>query len=163
QQQQATGTADQAKGNGSPKSNTTSATTTNATAAATAGPSSGSTSPTSPTSPTQQTSSASAPNAARKRKRGPAHHSRHPATRATAPGLLPPSVAEPNADPNIITKYEVIYLLSGGVDSTKELIGCLRKKLKANPDNKTILQAIVKEVATLREGPNGSVLTLKNP
>ncbi|KAJ2721618.1 transcription factor IIF subunit tfg1 [Coemansia sp. Benny D115] len=58
---------------------------------------------------------------------------------------------------DIITKQEIIDLIKSGVNTTKELIGCVRKKLRANPENKNRIQAIVKEVAILKSGH----LTLK--
>ncbi|KAJ2111003.1 transcription factor IIF subunit tfg1 [Coemansia sp. S142-1] len=76
-------------------------------------------------------------------------------TGATSPtsssGSPPPSSSSP-ASADLITKQEIIDLIKSGVNTTKKLITCVRKKLKANPANKVRIQAIVKEVATLKDG-----------
>ncbi|KAJ2744782.1 transcription factor IIF subunit tfg1 [Coemansia sp. BCRC 34301] len=73
-------------------------------------------------------------------------------TGATSPtsssGSPPPS----GASADLITKQEIVDLIKSGVNTTKKLITCVRKKLKANPANKVRIQAIVKEVATLKDG-----------
>ncbi|KAI9500898.1 transcription factor IIF subunit tfg1 [Coemansia spiralis] len=60
---------------------------------------------------------------------------------------------------DLISKQEIIDLIKSGVNTTKELIGCVRKKLKANPENKARIQSIVKEVAMLKN----DLLILKKP
>ncbi|KAJ1720959.1 transcription factor IIF subunit tfg1 [Coemansia erecta] len=157
--QQQAAAADQATGSASPTSAAASATATTTTGTGATAPAAGASSGSvSPTSPTQPQGSASAPSGAKKRKRGPGNSS-HPPTRSTGPVPKPrPSTA----GPDVITKQEIIDLIRGGVSSTRELIGCLRRKLRVRPENKAVLQLIVREVATLREGPGGSILTLKN-
>ncbi|KAJ2033159.1 hypothetical protein GGI08_009172, partial [Coemansia sp. S2] len=77
-------------------------------------------------------------------------------TGATSPtsssGSPPPSSSSSPASADLITKQEIIDLIKSGVNTTKKLITCVRKKLKANPANKVRIQAIVKEVATLKDG-----------
>ncbi|KAJ1942507.1 hypothetical protein GGF37_003084, partial [Kickxella alabastrina] len=68
-----------------------------------------------------------------------------------------PGSSRPSGGSDLITKQEIIDLIKSGVNTTKELIGCVRRKLKANPANKNLIQSIVKEVATLKD----SILTLK--
>ncbi|KAJ1908183.1 transcription factor IIF subunit tfg1 [Coemansia sp. IMI 209127] len=51
---------------------------------------------------------------------------------------------------DLITRQEIIDLIKSGVNTTKDLIGCVRKKLKANPENKKRIQTIVKDVAILK-------------
>ncbi|KAJ2756563.1 transcription factor IIF subunit tfg1, partial [Coemansia nantahalensis] len=59
----------------------------------------------------------------------------------------------------LITKQEIVDLIRNGVNTTKDLIGHVRKKLKANPDNKSRIYAILKEVATFKNNH----LSLKKP
>ncbi|KAJ2869905.1 transcription factor IIF subunit tfg1 [Coemansia aciculifera] len=73
------------------------------------------------------------------------------ASPASSSGSPPPSSSSP-ASADLITKQEIIDLIKSGVNTTKKLITCVRKKLKANPANKVRIQAIVKEVATLKDG-----------
>ncbi|KAJ1662248.1 transcription factor IIF subunit tfg1 [Coemansia sp. RSA 1813] len=54
------------------------------------------------------------------------------------------------SSPDLITRREIIDLIKSGVNTTKDLIGCVRKKLKANPENKKRIQLIVKDVAILK-------------
>ncbi|KAJ2538602.1 hypothetical protein EV175_006446 [Coemansia sp. RSA 1933] len=60
---------------------------------------------------------------------------------------------------DLITRQEIIDLIKSGVNTTKELIGCVRRKLKANPENKKRIHTIVKDVAVLRNDR----LALKKP
>ncbi|KAJ2760195.1 transcription factor IIF subunit tfg1 [Coemansia sp. BCRC 34490] len=60
---------------------------------------------------------------------------------------------------DLITRREIIDLIKSGVNTTKDLIGCVRKKLKANPENKSRIQMIVKDVAILKNDR----LALKKP
>ncbi|KAJ2488516.1 transcription factor IIF subunit tfg1 [Coemansia sp. RSA 2050] len=72
------------------------------------------------------------------------------ASPASSSGSPPPPSSPASAD--LITKQEIVDLIKSGVNTTKKLITCVRKKLKANPANKVRIQAIVKEVATLKDG-----------
>ncbi|PIA13522.1 Rap30/74 interaction domain-containing protein [Coemansia reversa NRRL 1564] len=63
------------------------------------------------------------------------------------------------ASSTLITKQDIVDLIRNGVSTTKELIGHVRKKLKANPENKSRIQAILKEVATFKNNQ----LALKKP
>ncbi|KAJ2027485.1 transcription factor IIF subunit tfg1 [Coemansia sp. S610] len=71
------------------------------------------------------------------------------ASPTSSSGSPPPSSP---ASADLITKQEIVDLIKSGVNTTKKLITCVRKKLKANPANKVRIQAIVKEVATLKDG-----------
>ncbi|KAJ2005162.1 transcription factor IIF subunit tfg1 [Coemansia thaxteri] len=119
---------------------------------------------------------AAAAAAAKKRKRAsiaPTGHQHHqPHARASSPGSVGSGASsagsgtEPRkhfkassssptsaaASSDLITKQEIVDLIKSGVNTTKRLITCVRKKLKANPANKDRIQAIVKEVATLKDG-----------
>ncbi|KAJ2080085.1 transcription factor IIF subunit tfg1 [Coemansia sp. RSA 988] len=64
-----------------------------------------------------------------------------------------------SAASTLITKQDIVDLIRNGVSTTKELIGHVRKKLKANPENKSRIQAILKEVATFKNNQ----LALKKP
>ncbi|KAJ1847352.1 transcription factor IIF subunit tfg1 [Coemansia sp. RSA 2708] len=92
--------------------------------------------------------------AAKKRKRvsAPAPHHAHHARAGSSPAPAPASERAKHFKPGatLITKHEIVELIRGGVSTTKELIGHLRKKLKANPDNKQRIHAILKEVATFK-------------
>ncbi|KAJ2828453.1 transcription factor IIF subunit tfg1 [Coemansia sp. 'formosensis'] len=124
---------------------------------------------------TTSAAAAAAAAAAKKRKRvsvaptGHQHHARasSPASAASASSgdgrkhfksaASPPSSSgsPPPSSPasaDLITKQEIVDLIKSGVNTTKKLITCVRKKLKANPANKVRIQAIVKEVATLKDG-----------
>ncbi|KAJ2814122.1 transcription factor IIF subunit tfg1 [Coemansia furcata] len=76
-------------------------------------------------------------------------HFKSAASPASSSGSPPPSSP---ASADLITKQEIVDLIKSGVNTTKKLITCVRKKLKANPANKVRIQAIVKEVATLKDG-----------
>ncbi|KAJ2886018.1 transcription factor IIF subunit tfg1, partial [Coemansia aciculifera] len=108
---------------------------------------------------------AAAAAAAKKRKRNsvaPTGHQHHqPHVRASSPASAtshssvdsrkhfranpPPSSGSPPPSADLITKQEIVDLIKSGVNTTKKLITCVRKKLKANPANKVRIQAIVKE------------------
>ncbi|KAJ1728896.1 transcription factor IIF subunit tfg1 [Coemansia biformis] len=60
---------------------------------------------------------------------------------------------------SLITKQEIVDLIRSGVSTTKDLIGHVRKKLKADPENKTRIHTILKEVATFKNNH----LSLKKP
>ncbi|KAJ2655294.1 transcription factor IIF subunit tfg1 [Coemansia sp. RSA 1200] len=69
------------------------------------------------------------------------------------------SVSASSSSADLITRREIIDLIKSGVNTTKDLIGCVRKKLKANPENKSRIQMIVKDVAILKNDR----LALKKP
>ncbi|KAI8323167.1 Rap30/74 interaction domain-containing protein [Martensiomyces pterosporus] len=74
-------------------------------------------------------------------------------TKASASGSSGRAAAPAEEEsPDLITEQEVIDLIKSGVTTTKELIGGVRKKLKANPANKVRIQKIVRSVATLKDG-----------
>ncbi|KAJ2636808.1 transcription factor IIF subunit tfg1 [Coemansia sp. RSA 1286] len=97
-----------------------------------------------------------APSATKKRKRV----SVAPSGSANAKASAPANSSSGGSNSDLITKQEIIDLIKSGVNSARDLIGCVRKKLRANPKNKALLQNIVKEVAT-RKADEG--LVLKKP
>ncbi|KAJ2595775.1 transcription factor IIF subunit tfg1 [Coemansia sp. RSA 1722] len=97
-----------------------------------------------------------APSATKKRKRV----SVAPSGSANAKVSAPANSSSGGSNSDLITKQEIIDLIKSGVNSARDLIGCVRKKLRANPKNKALLQNIVKEVAT-RKADEG--LVLKKP
>ncbi|KAJ2613145.1 hypothetical protein EV177_002660, partial [Coemansia sp. RSA 1804] len=90
---------------------------------------------------------------------GPKHSklSGHSAKAQQTTGTSSGVGASSSAD--LITRREIIDLIKSGVNTTKDLIGCVRKKLKANPENKSRIQMIVKDVAILKNDR----LALKKP
>ncbi|KAJ2502991.1 transcription factor IIF subunit tfg1 [Coemansia sp. RSA 1972] len=74
--------------------------------------------------------------------------------------LAPTVDTRPKHKPaSVITQQEIVDLIRSGVSTTKDLIIHVRKKLKADPQNQQRIHAILKLVATLKEGQ----LVLKKP
>ncbi|KAJ2480523.1 transcription factor IIF subunit tfg1 [Coemansia sp. RSA 2131] len=89
-----------------------------------------------------------------------------PAPRASTSGIkkrkrpLAPADTRPKHKPtSVITQQEIVDLIRSGVSTTKDLIIHVRKKLKADPQNKHRIHAILKLVATLKDNQ----LMLKKP
>ncbi|KAJ2793016.1 transcription factor IIF subunit tfg1 [Coemansia guatemalensis] len=117
---------------------------------------------------------------AKKRKRlsaAPHQHHQHHGAKATGASASGGAASQGGSEPRkhfkasgssssksaasstLITKQDIVDLIRNGVSTTKELIGHVRKKLKANPENKSRIQAILKEVATFKNNQ----LALKKP
>ncbi|KAJ2129337.1 hypothetical protein IW136_005868, partial [Coemansia sp. RSA 678] len=74
--------------------------------------------------------------------------------------LAPTVDTRPKHKPTtVITQQEIVDLIRSGVSTTKDLIIHVRKKLKADPQNQQRIHAILKQVATLKDGQ----LVLKKP
>ncbi|KAJ2162806.1 transcription factor IIF subunit tfg1 [Coemansia sp. RSA 552] len=105
-------------------------------------------------------SSSSASGSVKKRKRTSTPH--RTAAAATPADARKHFKGQQQASPpasNLITKQEIVDLIRNGVSTTKELIGHVRKKLKANPENRQRIHSIIKEVATYKNNKLG----LKRP
>ncbi|KAJ2775760.1 transcription factor IIF subunit tfg1 [Coemansia javaensis] len=82
-----------------------------------------------------------------------------PPPTSSASSSSAPKAAGGASSSTLITKQEIVDIIRSGVSTTKELIGHVRKKLKANPENKSRIHAILKEVATYKNNQ----LSLKKP
>ncbi|KAK9710668.1 transcription factor IIF subunit tfg1 [Basidiobolus ranarum] len=72
--------------------------------------------------------------------------------RVLSPSATKPVTPIPAADSNLITEEEIVNLIRNNSLTTKDLITKIKKKLKADPRNKQLISAIVKKVATTKDG-----------
>lgn len=83
-----------------------------------------------------------------------------PSSQASVPPAAAPigtSTAKPTTNTNTITETDIIELLSGPAPiKTKDLIGRLKPKLKADPANREVLRELMKRMAVVKASPTGT-------